>query len=368
MNHKLGYLCSSMSWGGLEMNQLRNALWMKERGHAVVFLGVKDSPVMKAAMSARLRTCEIVRHKKYYDFKSGKVLAKLLEREAISHLILRETRDLSVSVIAKRHCSNPIHLSYFMEMQLGVKKTHALHTLRYRYLDLWSCPLNWLANQVRTMTRFSHDKIVVIPSGLDLTKATSALSKTEARLEMDLPLDKIIFGLAGRFDAQKGQLLLLQALAMTQNPNSVVCLLGEPTLGEGEEYSRQITEFIDSNNLNDRVFIRPFRSDVSTFFRAVDAFVMASKAETFGMVTIESMACGTPILASNAGGSPEILEFGKIGTLFTPMDSRALADAMSNFIENPERVSAQDLIQASQHYNHAKVCSAVESALRITNY
>ncbi len=368
MNHKLGYLCSSMSWGGLEMNQLRNALWMKERGHAVVFLGVKDSPVMKAAMSARLRTCEIVRHKKYYDFKSGKVLAKLLEREAISHLILRETRDLSVSVIAKRHCSNPIHLSYFMEMQLGVKKTHALHTLRYRYLDLWSCPLNWLANQVRTMTRFSHDKIVVIPSGLELAKATSALSKTEARLKMDLPLDKIIFGLAGRFDAQKGQLLLLQALAMTQNPNSVVCLLGEPTLGEGEEYSRQITEFIDSNNLNDRVFIRPFRSDVSTFFRAVDAFVMASKAETFGMVTIESMACGTPILASNAGGSPEILEFGKIGTLFTPMDSRALADAMSNFIENPERVSAQDLIQASQHYNHAKVCSAVESALRITNY
>jgi glycosyltransferase involved in cell wall biosynthesis len=334
----------------------------------VVFLGVKDSPVMKAAMSAGLRTCEIVRHKKYYDFKSGKALAKLLEREEISHLVLRETRDMSVSVIAKRHCAHPIHLSYFMEMQLGVKKTHVLHTLRYRYFDLWSCPLNYLAHQVRTMTRFSKDKISVIPSGLDLAKASSILSKSDARIEMDLPVDKQIFGLAGRFDAQKGQLLLLQALAMMKNPNSVVCLLGEPTLGEGEEYSRKITEFIDGNNLNDRVFIRPFRSEVSTFFRAVDAFVMASKAETFGMVTIESMACGTPIIASNAGGSPEILEYGKIGTLYTPMDSHALADAMTDFIENPERVSAHDLIQASQHYNHAKVCSAVENALGLITY
>lgn len=350
------------------MNQLRNAVWMKDRGHEVAIFGVKDSPIVKAAKDAGLQTCEIVRHKKYYDFKAGKVLAKLLEHEAISHLILRDTRDMSVSVIAKRHCAHPIHLSYFMEMQLGVKKTHLLHTLRYRYFDLWSCPLNWLAEQVRTMTRFSKDKIVVIPSGLDLAKATSSRSKIEARAEMELPLEKLIFGLVGRFDAQKGQLLLLQALVLTNNPNSAVCLLGEPTIGEGEAYSEQITAFIESNHLQDRVFIRPFRSDVSTFFRAVDAFVMASKAETFGMVTIESMACGTPIIASNAGGSPEILEFGKIGTLFRPMDEQSLAEAMNSFSSTPDKISSEDLVHAAQQYDHHRVCSAVEIALGLGSY
>ena len=350
------------------MNQLRNAVWMKERGHEVVIFGIKDSPIVKAAKIAGLRTCEIIRHKKYYDFKSGKILAKLLEHESISHLILRDTRDMSVSVIAKRYCVHPIHLSYFMEMQLGVKKTHVLHTLRYRYVDLWSCPLNWLAEQVKTMTRFSKDKIVVIPSGLDLTKAASTLSKTEARREMDLPFEKQIFGLVGRFDEQKGQLLLLQALVMTQNPNTIVCLLGEPTIGEGEAYSRQISAFIEANNLQDRVFIRPFRSDVSTFFRAVDAFVMASKAETFGMVTIESMACGTPIIASNAGGSPEILEFGKIGTLFTPMDVQSLTEAMNSYSSAPDKTSSEALYHAAQQYDHHRVCSAVESALGLESY
>ncbi len=345
------------------MNQLRNAVWMKDRGHEVAIFGVKDSPILKAAKDASLQTCEIVRHKKYYDFKSGKALAKLLEQEAISHLILRETRDMSVSVIAKRYCKHPIHLSYFMEMQLGVKKTHLLHTLRYRYFDLWSCPLNWLADQVRTMTRFSKDKIVVIPSGLDLDKATSSQSKKEARKEMNLPLDNQIFGLVGRFDAQKGQLLLLQALVTTQNSNSAVCLLGEPTIGEGEAYSEQIRSFIQSNHLQDRVFIRPFRSDVSTFFRAVDAFVMASKAETFGMVTIESMACGTPIIASNAGGSPEILEFGRIGSLFKPMDPHSLAEAMNSFSSAPHKISSDVLVQTAQQYDHHRVCSEVEIAL-----
>lgn len=368
MGNKLAYICSSLSWGGLEMNQLRNAVWMKERGHSVVFLAVKDAPAYRAAMEAGLDTVVIRRHKKYYDFKSGNALARILVEEGVTHLIIRDTRDMSVSVIAKRKCTHQIHLSYFMEMQLGVKKTHLLHTLRFRCLDLWSCPLNWLAEQVGTMTRFSKEKIVVIPSGLDLAKATSPLTKSEARLEMDLPMDKQIFGLVGRFDAQKGQLVLLEALSMLQHSKVAVCLLGEPTIGEGEAYSRQISAFIQANNLQDRVFIRPFRSDVSTFFRAVDAFVMASKAETFGMVTIESMACGTPIIASNAGGSPEILDFGKIGTLFKPMDAASLAKALNDFIENPERVSTQDLIHASQLYDHEKVCSAVERALGVSNY
>jgi glycosyltransferase involved in cell wall biosynthesis len=368
MENKLAYLCSSMSWGGLEMNQLRNAIWMKDRGHRVVFLAVKDTPVFKAAVNAGLVTVAIQRHKKYYDFKSGRALAKILEKEGVSHLILRDTRDMSVAVIAKRKCSRKVHLSYFMEMQLGVKKTHLLHSIRFGYFDLWSCPLNWLADQVRTMTHFPHERITVIPSGLELTKAMSTYSKEEARQKMDLPLDPTIIGLVGRFDVQKGQMVLLEALSKLENKEVAVCLLGEPTIGEGESYSSEISAFIAANHLTDRVFIRPFRSDVSTFFRAVDVFVMASKAETFGMVTIESMACGTPIIASNGGGSPEILGHGALGLLYAPMDANALADALKEFLNDSQRVSSSALKKAAEHYDHIKVCSAVERALGLFSY
>jgi glycosyltransferase involved in cell wall biosynthesis len=270
---------------------------------------------------------------------------------------------MSVSVIAKRKCSQKIHLSYFMEMQLGVKKTHLLHSIRFRNIDLWSCPLNWLAEQVRTMTHFPHERIAVIPSGLELTRAKSTYSKAESRDMMDLPQDTAIIGLVGRFDAQKGQMLLLEALSKLDDKEVSLCLLGEPTIGEGDAYSRKMSAFIASNRLTDRVFIRPFRSDVSTFFRAVDVFVMASKAETFGMVTIEAMACGTSIIASNGGGSPEILKQGKLGILYEPLDVDALADALIEYFNNSQRVSSVDLEKAAQHYDHSKVCSAVERAL-----
>ena len=48
MIHKIAYLCGTKAWGGLEMNQIRNAEWMRDRGHTVVIFCLKDSPVYNA--------------------------------------------------------------------------------------------------------------------------------------------------------------------------------------------------------------------------------------------------------------------------------------------------------------------------------
>ena len=362
---KLGYLCSSMSWGGLEMNQLRNAAWMMERGHAVLLLCRENSPISLNAKDVGLPVQFIDAHKKYYDFKAGNTLAEKINEQNITHLIVRDTRDMSVAVIAKRKSGGTIHLSYFMEMQLGVKKKNPFHTIRFSYFDLWSCPLSWLESQVKEMTHFDARKIEVIPSGLELLPFDSAMNKKEAREILELPQDKLIFGLIGRFDPHKGQLLLLEAMKLISDPNCVVCLLGEPTKEAGTEYTDKMQSFIKENDLSERVFIRPFRKDIPTFYKAIDAFIMASKAETFGMVTIESMAAGTTVIASNAGGSPEILRFGQLGLLFEPMNAASLAAQMIKFIENPFKFHPKSLTDEARKYDHTKVCEEVERALGI---
>ena len=128
----LAYLCSSVSWGGLEMNQLKNALWMQERGKNVLMICKKNSPVAQSCLSVGITIAYIEDHRKYYDFKAGKKLAKILNQFNITHLIIRDTRDLSVSVIAKRKADHYVHLSYFMEMQMGVSKKNLFHTIRYK--------------------------------------------------------------------------------------------------------------------------------------------------------------------------------------------------------------------------------------------
>lgn len=362
MKARLAYLCSSESWGGLEMNHLRNALWMQDRGHDVVVLCLENSRFYKEAKSAGLKILSIQKHKKYYDFKNGSVLVKILKSEKITHLLIRSTRDMSITSFAKSKLGDQLHTSYFMEMQLGVKKTNVLHTLRFRGIDLWSCPLPWLENQVRTMTKYRNE-LVVIPSGIDLKDFESVGNMESCRKELDLPSDKMLFGLMGRFDVQKGQLLLLEAINLAKNDNFHVVLLGEPTFGEGAAYHKQMQDFIQSNHLENRVHIRPFMKNPQVFYAAIDWFVMATKAETFGMVTIESLACGTPVLGSNAGGTPEILEHEKGGLLFNSLDAEDLARKMDRICEDKLHIPSETLKEMARKYDHNEVCKQVEKSL-----
>ncbi len=361
-SNQLAYLCSSVSWGGLEMNQLKNALWMQERGHKVLMICKINSPIAESCISSGVSVAYIDNHRKYYDFKAGKKLATILNQFLITHLIIRDTRDLSVSVIAKRKANHKIHLSYFMEMQMGVSKKNLLHTIRYKGLDAWCCPLNWLSDQVKTMTRFDKNKIHFIPSALDLSRFSNNVSKETARNILELPQNQIIIGLSGRFDPFKGHLLLLDAINQLENKNINICFLGEPTKGSGEEYTDEIIETIEKYNLTYRVFIRPFRKDVEIFYAAIDLFIMASKAETFGMVTIEAMASAVPVIASNGGGSPEILGEGKFGQLFEPLNAKSLSEQIKEFLEQ-EKIDTSILLNAVSIYDHHKVCEKVESVL-----
>lgn len=364
MSVHLGYLCSSESWGGLELNHLRNAIWMHKRGHKVLVLAVANSRFAKEAEAAGLTVQIIENHSKYYDFKSGRALVKLLKHHGISHLLIRATRDMSITAFAKWKLKDALHTSYFMEMQLGVKKTHFLHSRRHNEIDLWACPLPWLEQQVRTMTRFKN-KIVQIPSGMDLTQFQNIPTKEEARKQLELPENTILFGLMGRFDPQKGQLLLLKAMKKAKNKDFHVALLGEPTHNEAEEYYAEMLALMESELFKGRVHVRPYMKNPVAFYAALDWFVMATKAESIGMVTMESIACGTPVLGSNAGGTPEVLEQDKGGILFETMSADDLAEKIDVICDQNISKDSEVLREMAQQYDHNSVCAAVETALGI---
>ena len=361
----LGYFCASTSWGGLEMNQLRNATWMKERGHTVIVFARENTRIAEEARKNRLPVQFISKHRKYYDFKKSLALKKSLKKNGVTHLIVRDPKDMSICALAKTLMGGKLFLAYFMEMQIGIPKRDFIHTLRFKKFDLWSCPLPWLASQVKEMTKFP-EKIIVIPSGLDLNQFDNLIDKNKALELLNLDKSKTWIGLIGRFDEQKGQHLLLEAFKKIENryPNLNAVFLGEKTKGEASEYYEKLIEFIRENQLNDRVEIRSFRPDISTFYAAIDIFVMATKAETFGMVTIEAMAAGLKIVGSNAGGTPEILDHGNYGLLFQSGDSNSLADKMIELLELKD-FDSDKVKDASKKYDAKNVCAQVEKALFI---
>jgi glycosyltransferase involved in cell wall biosynthesis len=361
----LAYLCVTNSWGGLEMNQLRNALWMKQRNHEVLLLGLKDSRITNESEKLNITTIHIARHRKYYDFKRALELSKILKKQGATHLIIRDPKDISLGVTTKRLMRNSIHVSYFMEMQLGIKKTDFIHTLRFKGLDLWSCPLNFLARQVHELTNYDPQKIRIIPSGMDISKFENLPSSKEAREKLNLSQDKILIGLIGRLDPFKGQMLVLDAyesLPEEIKSKLEIVFLGDKMSPDIDDFYNRLTTRVKEPGFSKNVTILPFRDDVALFYAAMDATIMASKAETFGMVTIESMASGTPVIGSNAGGTTELIGNNERGILFETMNVDSLKSAFIRFIEN-NRVEKKKLISYAEKYDHCKVCKTVEKEL-----
>lgn len=346
------------------MNHVRNAQWMADRGHDVCFISVEGSPADRFARELGLPVHHILPHRKYYDLKRAGELSSFLKKHAFTHLLIRASADMSLVAHIKFRLASSIFTAYFMEMQLGVARRTALHSLRYKYIDLWSCPLNWLKEEVEQMGRF-HNRLEVITSGIDLSQFDVLPSKAEARDLLELPQEGLLFGLIGRFDPKKGQLLLLEAMKKAKNKDFQVLLLGEATRNEGDQYFGLMSTLIEKEGLANRVFIRPFMKEVQYVYSAIDWFVMATKAETVGMVSIESLACGTPVLGSNAGGTPEIL-IGKGamgGLLFETQDSQSLADQIDSICTDNLTIPAEILREIAAYYSHDKVCEQVEKAL-----
>jgi glycosyltransferase involved in cell wall biosynthesis len=102
------------------------------------------------------------------------------------------------------------------------------------------------------------------------------------------------------------------------------------------EFER-ISQLINSLNLQNQVILCDFIEDheISSYFELADVFIMPSQKEGFGIVFIEAMACGLPVIAGNLDGSVDALKNGTLGTLINPNDENAIINAIENFKSHP---------------------------------
>ncbi len=159
------------------------------------------------------------------------------------------------------------------------------------------------------------------------------------RARLGIPDGAFLVALFGRFHAWKGQQFLLEALRDV--PNVHALLVGAPLFGE-DVYAAALEQFAATPALAGRVHFTGFRHDVPLLMRASDAIVHASVyPEPFGRVIVEGMLAQRPVIASRAGGVPELVQDGETGLLFTPGDPRALAQAIESTRRDPAAAAAR---------------------------
>lgn len=363
---RIAYLCGTNGWGGLEMNQLKNASWMQKRGHFVKLYCLENSPFHKAAENSGIPYNFIKKHKNHYDFINAFRLLSHLKRKGIEHLIIRATFDMSIGASIAFLSKRKIKVHFFMEMDFGAPKKQFFRTLRYSYFTSWNCPLGYLKKQVLKNTKVPIHKINVIPSGLDFDAVTQN-TKTESRKLLNLPENEFLFGIVGRIERKKGQLYALKAIQLLKDYEFKLVVVGEETLDYPSHFLREINEFITQNRLEHKIIFLPFQQHSMEIFNALDWTLMTSESETFGMVTIESMAQGTPVIGSNAGGTTELLDFGSAGVLFETKNEIDLAEKMKFALNNKDLFDHSTLQQAIAKFNFNKVCLEIERVIQLIN-
>ncbi|AIC17670.1 MULTISPECIES: glycosyltransferase [Pseudomonas] len=181
--------------------------------------------------------------------------------------------------------------------------------------DMRSCLPQWPAARIQTL----YNRIDV-----EALQATQ-LPKAEARRELGLSSSAWIVGNVGRLHPDKDQATLLRgfAAALPGLPReSQLAILGSGRLEQNlKDLSREL-------GIADRVLFLGQVTEARRFFRAFDAFALSSDHEPFGMVLLEAMAAGVPLLATACGGAKEVVE--GVGILFPLGDAEHMAQGLQH--------------------------------------
>lgn len=196
----------------------------------------------------------------------------------------------------------------------------------------YATPSQWLMRMAEASGLLGENaQTRVIPNGVDTT-IFSPGDRGEARRELELPLDREIIMFAahgGSANPYKDYPTLLKALPSVAEKRGGRLLL----VALGDAVASTDVSGVETRSL-------PFVNDagrLALYYRAADLYVHPARAENLPLAIIEAMACGTPVVSTEVGGIPEIVEDGATGTLLAIGDSAGLASAIVDLLADKEK-------------------------------
>ena len=181
-------------------------------------------------------------------------------------------------------------------------------------------------------------RAIGIPSPADTARfdAMRSVSSESLKIKFGFAPDRPLVGIVGRLQRWKGMHVFVEAMAevFQQMPLCQAAIVGGPHDLE-PEYAGWLAAEIHRRGLTDRVRMAGKQRNVPEWMQAMDVIVHASDREPFGIVVVEAMALGKPVIATKPGGPEEIIEDKKSGLLIPFNDPHALAEAVLFYLQHP---------------------------------
>jgi len=183
------------------------------------------------------------------------------------------------------------------------------------------------------------DRFTFVRGAIDVEPFLNAKGRARVRAEWGVRDDEVLIGMAGRVTRWKGQSVFVQAakLIAERHPEAKFAAVGG-VFDTEKFYMDRFRKEVHDAGLESKLTINDFRADMPDVFAAFDIFVLPSiLPEPFGLVVIEAMASGKPVVATAPGGPSETVVDGETGFLVPPSDASAIAKALEVLLADPQK-------------------------------
>lgn len=241
--------------------------------------------------------------------------------------------------ISARLARVPVIVSTVHNMDHWKKNKNPFHKLASlidkitaSYADKIVTVSNAVGDYIREWQKIQVEKTVTIYNGIDLEKFGLQNDRSQISQELHLAVNGTIVTFIGRLDIQKGCEYLLRAAAesLQEEKNIQFLIVGEGRLKE------ELLSLTSKLGIDKETIFTGFREDIQNILTHTDIFVMPSLWEGFGLSLVEAMAAGKPVIATNVGPLPELINHEETGFIVPARNHRALSVAILTLVKNKE--------------------------------
>ena len=323
---RVAHLSTQTGWRGGEQQLVWLAQGLQKLGHACLVVCNREGELLRRAPALELRAVGVpIRGE--IGFNSVRESAAALREFEPDVLHLHDAHAVLIGSLAGKLAGTPAIL--------------ASRRVDFRIRSRWK--YTWAIDKVIAISAAVRAVLVdcglepahisVVPSGVDLARLDALPERAGARQKLGLAPDHLAVGMIAALTDHKGHRYLLDGWpkVVERHPRARLYLAGR---GELEaELKKQAGRL----GIADGVRFMGFCEDVRGLLAALDLFALSSHLEGLCTSLMDAMAAQLPVVATEAGGIPEVVDSGRTGVLVRPRDPAALAEAINGLLADPER-------------------------------
>ena len=319
---------TARTWRGGQNQVLVTVLGLRSAGHRAMLVAHPDGELRRRAEEG-LELLPLGPRTEM-DLSAAWRLSRAIKQLRPDVVHAHDPHGVAMAALALSMSTQPRRAPLVASRRVDFRlKGNALSRWKYDQVDLFICASDAI-RRILLADGVPPARTVTVHEGIDLAHVAAA-PVAPLHEELWLPHGSPIVGNVAALVPHKGQRHLVDAAALVVRhvPDARFVIAGEG------ELRAHLEQQIRHLNLEKHVILAGFRPDILSVHKAFELFVMSSVTEGLGTSLLDAMACGKAIVATTAGGIPEVVQDGVNGLLVPPRDHHAMAEAIVRMLKDP---------------------------------